>query len=186
MCNRGIVRAEVEPADQGQPLRRVHLYVQRVLQRPQIQRGDERRAGAGVNQADLHGIIRNDDSGLTDQPAARAREVHHRPEITADVEVRYRHPVEAIVVAVHEGCTDDVLEPGDEGSERVAVAHAVGEAAHVDVASVEILPYVLGRYVVVRAGAGEGAVRHVQQLGGVVHIARRLSKATVYADETCN
>jgi hypothetical protein len=38
---------------------------------------------------------------------------------------------------------------------------------------------------VVRAGVGEGGVRGVRQLGGVVHAARRPGHAAVYVDETC-
>jgi len=44
----------------------------------------------------------------------------------------------------------------------------------------------LHRDVVVRAGVGEGGVRGVRQLGGVVHGVRRPRQAAVYADETCN
>jgi hypothetical protein len=39
---------------------------------------------------------------------------------------------------------------------------------------------------VVRASVGEGGVRGVRQLGGVVHGVRRARQAAVYADETCN
>jgi hypothetical protein len=175
--------SEIEPANQVQTLRGVRLRVQRAPKGPQVQRADERRAGAGVHQADLHEIVRNDDDGL--HPYVLDRHIHHRPEVYADVEVKDRRPSQSVVVSVDEEGADEILEPRHEGPERVAVAHAVGEASQVvDVAHIRI--NVLGRDVVTGAGVDEGSVRDVRQLGGLVHKARRGRKAAVYADETCN
>ncbi|BAS94971.1 Os05g0524525 [Oryza sativa Japonica Group] len=84
-----IGRAEVEPAEEDKALRGVRLRVERVLERPQVQPGDERRPGAGVHQADLHEVIRHDDDGLHDHRVAGARDVHHRPVVDADVEIKH-------------------------------------------------------------------------------------------------
>ena len=148
------------------------------------QPGDEGRAGAGVPQADLHEVVRHEDDGLEDDGGVGVRDVHHGPEVDADVEVENGRPGEAVVVAVLEGGAEEVLEPRNDGAERVAVAGAVGEAAHVVVALGERRRDVLGRDVVVGAGAGEAGVRDVRQLGGVVDVARRPGQAAVYADET--
>ena len=128
-------RAKVPATEQGQALRLGHLRVERALERPQVQAGDERCPGAGVHQADLHEVIRHDDDGLLQRRTVEPRDVHHRQEVDADVEVKYGGLLEAVVVAVHEGGADEVLEPGRQRPERVAVALAVWEAAQVVVPS---------------------------------------------------
>ncbi|GJN14995.1 hypothetical protein PR202_gb01879 [Eleusine coracana subsp. coracana] len=130
--------AEVEPPDQDQPLRRVGLRVERALERPQLQTRDERRAGAGVHEADLHEVLRHNDDGLQDHHGVGGRDVHHGPEVDSDVEVEDGWPAEAVVVAVHEDGTEEELVPGVGCREGVAVARAVGEAAHVEVEPFEL------------------------------------------------
>jgi hypothetical protein len=175
---------------QDQPLCRIHLRVDGVLERPQLQPGDERRPGAGVHQANLDEVVRYDNDGLRDDWGGRVRrrQVHRLPEVDAYVEIEDGRPVEAVVVAVHEGGAEEVLvEPHREGRrERVAVTRAVHEAAHVAVDPRELRRDVLRRDVVVLAGVGERSVRGVRQRRGVVHVARRPRETTVDADETCN
>ncbi|BAS94978.1 Os05g0524900, partial [Oryza sativa Japonica Group] len=176
-------RPEFPSTEQGQALRLGCLRVELLLERPEVQPGDERCPGAGVHEANLHEVVRHDDDGLQERRAGGVRDVDHHPEVDADVDVEDWQLAEAVVVAVHEGGADEVLVPGHERPERVAVARAVGEAAHVVVARRERRCEVLRRDVVERAAVGEAVVRRVGNLGLVVHVARLPREATVYADE---
>ncbi|BAS94980.1 Os05g0525200, partial [Oryza sativa Japonica Group] len=176
--------AKVPSAEQGQAPLVVRLRVELLLERPEVQPGDERCPGAGVHEANLHEVVRHDDDGLQERRAGGVRDVDHHPEVDADVDVEDWQLAEAVVVAVHEGGADEVLEAGHERPERVAVARAVGEAAHVVVARRERRRDVLRRDVVERAAVGEAVVRRVGYLGLVVHVARLPREAAVYANET--
>ena len=184
---RRVGRPEVAPGEQGQPLRRVRLRVQRARQGPQLQPGDERRPGAGVHQADLHGVVGDDGDGLGQHRGAGTGGggVHGRPEVDAEVEVERRGAAEPVVVAVHEDGAEEVLGPRREGAERVAAARRAGEAAHVEVALGEGRGDVLGGDVVVGAGVGKAGVGNVGQPGAAVHVAALLRDAAVDADKPC-
>ncbi|BAT07130.1 Os09g0265225 [Oryza sativa Japonica Group] len=165
--------AKVYPADHDQALRGIRLRVERVLERPQVKAGDEGRPGASVEETDLHRVLRHNDDGLRRDRGCRIRDVHRPPEVDAGVEVEHRRPSEAVVVAIHEAGADQVLEPRHQRPQRVAAPRrgAGGEAANVVEDPGVRRRQVLRRYVVVGAGVGEGGVRRVGQLGGVVDVA---------------
>ncbi|BAS70160.1 Os01g0124550, partial [Oryza sativa Japonica Group] len=180
-----ISRAKVEAVELEEAQRGVHLRIEPFVQRPQLQRGDEGRAGASVDQADLHKVIGHHHDGLliTRAAEAEARDVHHGPEVDANVEMKHRQLVEAVVVAIQERGADEVLDPRRQRPGRVAVARTVGEGTQVVVPLRELRFDVLRRNVVVGAAVGEVVVGDVGYLGRVVHVARVRLDTTVYANE---
>lgn len=107
------------------------------------------------------------------------------PEARAQVQVEDGRRAQAVVVRVVEGGADEVLVPGDQGGEGVAVPNAGREGADGVVALREGRADVAGGDVAVLAGGDEAAVGDVEYGGGEVLVRGVLRDAAVDAYETC-
>ena len=180
------------PAEVEQRQRLVHggLRVHVVLERPQVEPGDERRAQASVHQAHLQEVRRRHRHRLEDVHGGGGGDVDGDPAVDADVEVEGGEPVEPVVVAVVEGGPDEVPAPRRHRPERVAAAR--GGAALAEVADVAV-PVGQALVDVRRAddgveplpGVNEAGVGDVEETPRVgVPVAPVLGDAAVDADET--
>jgi hypothetical protein len=171
--------------DHDKGLASVLLRVKSAPQRPEVQAGDERGAGALVHQADLQEVGGSHGHDVHPVDRGRVPEPDLVPEARAQVQVEDGRRAQAVVVRVVEGGADEVLVPGDQGGEGVAVPNAGREGADGVVALREGRADVAGGDVAVLAGGDEAAVGDVEYGGGEVLVRGVLRDAAVDAYETC-
>ena len=169
----------------GLALDGIESRVELAAERPQLHRGHERRAAAGVHQAHRHPARPRHEHRLAEPVAGFAYGVPvGRPEVQVELRRRRRQAVVlAVVVAVVGHHTDEVLGPGD-GGQRVAVPYAGGEAPDRQVAA---LPLALfpGQQPVVLTGVDVRAVGDVDDAGALSGVAAALQAAVDAYKASC-
>ncbi len=187
-----IVCRHITPSKHGQGLVGHDSRVERIHERPQLHRGHERRAAAGVDEAHGRPARPRHEHRLVHLAAAAGAALHGgptaQPEVQVEPERRRRRgrggggDVLAVVVAVDEHQPDQVLGPGG-GGERVAVPYAGGEAPERLVWALEA-GRVLRRHLVVLPAVDVRTVGHVQD-PVVVLVAAVGLQAAVDAQVSC-
>jgi len=165
------------------------LRIEAGPERPELHDVHERRAAAGVHEAQRRPACPRDEDRLAPIVVARRRfsrsQLESFPAVGPQVQVELqRRAVLAVVVAVGELRPRQVFRPGD-GGQRVAVPLAGREAPQRLKTGLQP-PLAVGGDPAVIAGVGVGFVGDVDDAGGLVRIAAEVGfHAAVDAQEIC-